>query len=104
VTRHTPVFVTTKLVDGLPNLRRERTLALLRDTLAAGADRLEFRLVEYSIQSDQCVQKGRRVQQESDLSGQKPQSCSSDGESTRDRRLEAHRRSLRKEGERVFGP
>ncbi|MCY2958964.1 MAG: hypothetical protein NTY35_02275 [Planctomycetota bacterium] len=51
VTRHTPVFVTTKLVDGLPNLRRERTLALLCDTLAAGADRFGFRLVEYSIQS-----------------------------------------------------
>lgn len=104
VTRHTPVFVTTKLVEGLPNLRRERTLALLRDTLTAGADRFGFRLVEYSIQSDQCVQKGRRVQQESDLSGQEPPPCSSDGEPTRDRRLEAHRRSLRKEGEQVVGP
>ncbi len=52
VTRHTPVFVTTKLVEGLPNLRRERTLALLRDTLAAGADRFGFRLVEYSVQSN----------------------------------------------------
>ena len=52
VTRHTPVFVTTKLVEGLPSLRRERTLALLRDTLRAGADRFGFRLVEYSIQSD----------------------------------------------------
>ncbi len=51
VTRHTPVFVTTRLVEGLPNLRREGTLALLRDTLAAGADRFGFRLVEYSIQS-----------------------------------------------------
>ncbi len=52
MTRHTPVFVTTKLVEGLPSLRRERTLALLRDTLRAGADRFGFRLVEYSIQSD----------------------------------------------------
>ena len=52
VTRHTPVLVTTKLVDGLPSLRRERTLALLRDTLAAGSDRFGFRLVEYSIQSN----------------------------------------------------
>ncbi len=51
VTRHTPVFVTTKLVEGLPTLRRERTLMLLRNTLAAGADRFGFRLVEYSIQS-----------------------------------------------------
>jgi REP element-mobilizing transposase RayT len=52
VTRHTPVFVTTKLVEGLPNLRRERTLALLRETLAAGSDRFGFRLVEYSLQSN----------------------------------------------------
>ncbi len=52
VTRHTPVLVTTKLVEGLPSLRRERTLALLRATLAAGADRFGFRLVEYSIQSN----------------------------------------------------
>ncbi len=51
VTRHTPVLVTTKLVKGLPSLRRERTLMLLRDTLAAGSDRFGFRLVEYSIQS-----------------------------------------------------
>ncbi len=52
VTSHTPVLVTTKLVEGLPNLRRERTLTLLRDTLAAGSDRFGFRLVEYSIQSN----------------------------------------------------
>jgi len=52
VTRHTPVLVTTRLLAALPNLRRERTLALLRATLAAGADRFGFRLIEYSIQSN----------------------------------------------------
>ncbi len=52
MTRHQPVLVTTRLVAGLPNLRRERTLMLLRDTLAAGSDRFGFRLVEYSIQSN----------------------------------------------------
>jgi len=52
VTRHTPVFVTTRLLAGLPNLRRERTLARLRETFAAGADRFGFRLIEYSIQSN----------------------------------------------------
>lgn len=52
LTGHTPVFVTTRLVEGLPNLRRERTLALLRETLAAGSDRFGFRLVEYSLQSN----------------------------------------------------
>jgi len=52
VTRRTPVLVTTRLLAGLPNLRSERTLALLRATLAAGADRFGFRLIEYSIQSN----------------------------------------------------
>lgn len=52
VTRHDPVFVTTHLADGLPNLRRERMLPLLREAIAAGSDRFGFRLVEYSIQSN----------------------------------------------------
>ncbi len=46
------MLITTRLVDGLPNLRRERTIALLRGALAAGADRFGFRLVEYSIQTN----------------------------------------------------
>jgi REP element-mobilizing transposase RayT len=52
VTRHQPVLVTTRLRAGLPNLRQERTLARLREVLAAGADRRGFRLVEYSLQSN----------------------------------------------------
>jgi len=52
VTRRTPVLVTTRLLAGLPNLRRESTLVLLRKTFAAGADRFDFRLIEYSIQSN----------------------------------------------------
>lgn len=51
-TPRNPVLITTRLVAGLPNLRRASTLALLRDALAAGADRLGFRLVEYSVQSN----------------------------------------------------
>ncbi len=51
-TARNPVLITTRLVAGLPNLRRERTLVLLRDALASGADRFGFRLVEYSIQSN----------------------------------------------------
>jgi len=51
VTRHDPVLVTTRLLAGLPNLRQERTLVVLRSVLAAGADRFGFRLVEYSIQT-----------------------------------------------------
>ncbi len=52
LTPRDPVFVTTRLLPGLPNLRRERTLATLRAVLAAGSDRFGFRLVEYSIQSN----------------------------------------------------
>ncbi len=52
LTRRHPVLITTRLVEGLPNLRRERTLVLLRNAVAAGADRFGFRLVEYSIQSN----------------------------------------------------
>jgi len=51
-TARNPVLITTRLVAGVPNLRRERTLVLLRDALASGADRFGFRLVEYSIQSN----------------------------------------------------
>ncbi len=52
LTAHDPVLVTTRLLAGLPNLRRERTLVLLRDALAADADRFGFRLVEYSIRTN----------------------------------------------------
>jgi REP element-mobilizing transposase RayT len=52
LTRRDPVLVTTRLVAGLPNLRRESTLVLLRGALAAGSDRFGFRLVEFSIQSN----------------------------------------------------
>jgi REP element-mobilizing transposase RayT len=52
LTARDPVLVTTHLLPGLPNLRRNRTLATLRGVLAAGADRFGFRLVEYSIQSN----------------------------------------------------
>lgn len=52
LTRHDPVLVTTHLLPGLPNLRRDRTLLDLRDALSRGADRFGFRLVEYSIQTN----------------------------------------------------
>ena len=51
-TPHEPVLVTTHLVAGLPNMRRERTLATLRRVLAAGSDRFGFRLVEFGIQTN----------------------------------------------------
>jgi REP element-mobilizing transposase RayT len=52
LTARDPVLVTTRLLPGLPNLRREATLVNLRRVLGEGADRFGFRLVEYSIQSN----------------------------------------------------
>ncbi len=52
LTARDPVIVTTHLMPGLPNLRRERMLVRLREVLSAGSDRFGFRLVEYSIQSN----------------------------------------------------
>jgi len=52
LTPRDPVLVTTRLMPGLPNLRRERTLMTLRGALSAGSDRFGFRLVEFSIQSN----------------------------------------------------
>jgi len=52
VTRHGPLLVTTRLLPGFPDLRRERTLATLLQTISAGADRFGLRLVEYSIQTN----------------------------------------------------
>ncbi len=52
LTPRDPVLVTTRLLPGLPNLRRESTLTTLRRAFAAGSDRFGFRLVEYSIQSN----------------------------------------------------
>jgi hypothetical protein len=51
LTARDPVLITTRLLGGLPNLRRERTLVVLRDVLARGAERNGFRLVQYSIQT-----------------------------------------------------
>ncbi len=51
VTRHGPVLVTTRLCASRPNLRTDRTVAILRREFAAGAERPGFRLVEYSVQS-----------------------------------------------------
>jgi REP element-mobilizing transposase RayT len=52
VTPREPALITTKLVAGLPNVRRESSLAVLREALAAGADRFGFRLVECSVQTN----------------------------------------------------
>src|SRR5262245_33755739 len=46
--RRFPLHVTMRIADGLPTLREKSTHHVLRSALAAGADRLGFRLVHYS--------------------------------------------------------
>ncbi len=52
LTPRDPVFVTTRLLPGLPSLRREGTLMTLRRVLSAGSERFGFRLVEFSVQTN----------------------------------------------------
>ncbi len=52
LTERDPILVTTRLVPGVPNLRSEAALALLRRKLSEGADRFGFRLIEFSIQTN----------------------------------------------------
>ena len=49
--RH-PLHITLRLRTGLPTLRKPRTYAALRKALQAGAQRLGFRLVHYSVLSN----------------------------------------------------
>ena len=48
--RLTPAHVTLRVVDGLSGLRNSAIVKAVRKTLAAGCERGDFRLVEYSIQ------------------------------------------------------
>lgn len=52
LTPRDPVIVTTRLLPGLPSLRRESTLMTMRRVLAAGSERFGFRLVEFSVQTN----------------------------------------------------
>jgi REP element-mobilizing transposase RayT len=47
-----PVHVTTRVVGGLPSLRRKRERRVIERAFGAGAERFGFRLVHYSIQSN----------------------------------------------------
>ena len=53
-----PVHVTLKVRQGLPNLRRKESFRELEHAFAQGAERFGFRLQHYSVQTNQCVQKG----------------------------------------------
>lgn len=47
-----PVFVTTRLCNGLKSLRRPATLAVLLEAFRAGSESAGFRLVHFSIESN----------------------------------------------------
>jgi REP element-mobilizing transposase RayT len=47
-----PLHVTTRLRDGLPSLRRDAERRVLERVFAAGGERLGFRLIHYSIQTN----------------------------------------------------
>ncbi len=57
LSRHHPVHVTLRLKRGLPSLRRSVSYRALKRAFSAGCERFGFRLLHYSIQSNQCVQK-----------------------------------------------
>jgi REP element-mobilizing transposase RayT len=46
------VLVTIRVRAGLPSLRKERELALIRSRLRLAAERFDVRLIEYSVQSN----------------------------------------------------
>jgi putative transposase len=48
--RLTPAHVTLRVVEGLAGLRNSALVKVVRKTFAAGCERRDFRLVEYSIQ------------------------------------------------------
>jgi hypothetical protein len=47
-----PVHVTLRIVDELPSLRSERAHPVVREALKRGSDRLGFRIVHYSAQTN----------------------------------------------------
>src|SRR5262249_52923105 len=49
--RH-PLHVTLRLVDGLPSLRDDDALRVLRDALRAGAERFGLRVIHFSAQTN----------------------------------------------------
>lgn len=52
VSRHTPVHVTLRMVQGLPSLRQGELFDAVLAALAAGKQGVGFRLVHYSVQTN----------------------------------------------------
>ncbi len=49
---HDPLHVTARLADGLPSLRQDAEITIFRSVLTQLIDRPNFRIVEYSVQSN----------------------------------------------------
>jgi REP element-mobilizing transposase RayT len=49
VTRHTPVHVTLKVADDLPNLRSPSLFAVVREAIYRGADRFGLRVIHFCV-------------------------------------------------------
>ena len=52
VSRHTPLHVTLRMAGGLPTLRQQALVGVVRGALRAGKERFGLRVVHYSIQRD----------------------------------------------------
>ena len=52
VSRHTPLHVTLRMEGGLPTLRQQALVGVVRGALRAGKERFGLRVVHYSIQRD----------------------------------------------------
>ena len=55
---HGAAHVVLRIQRGLPWLRTPKTYRVLERAFRRGREKKDFRLIEYSVQRDQCVQKG----------------------------------------------
>jgi len=52
LTRHEPAHVTLRLAEGLPSLRDDRTMAVIRDAFGAARGRNGLRVTDHSVQQN----------------------------------------------------
>ncbi|HEX4474634.1 MAG TPA: transposase [Polyangiaceae bacterium] len=52
IDRHAPLHLTMRIARGVPSLRAERLIRLLRHAFHLGRERFGFRLVQYAVQPD----------------------------------------------------
>src|SRR5450432_2788265 len=52
VEAHAPLHLTMRIAKGLPSLRAQRCIKVLREAFRGGRERFGFRLVQYAVQPD----------------------------------------------------